>query len=165
WPRSRNSRARGAPTAPSTSWQVRWIQSGSSVPSTEPPASKWATISSPGERLVRHRRAADLAKQRRRRAIALLGLVEAAERGERMAADVRERRLQVAVAEAVGELARLPCPRERLGSVAALQRDVRDVAEHVGVGEALADLGADPAAGLEDLERRVVVAERALGLA
>ena len=119
----------------------------------------------PGDRLGRHGRAAELAKERERRLVARRRLVPLAERRVRVGADAAQDRLQVAVLQLLGEAHRRRRRFDRAGGVAAPERAQRHVAEQVGIGEALADLGAQAAARLEQVERRVVVAEQLLDLA
>ena len=118
-----------------------------------------------GDRLGRHGRAADLAEQRERGAVARRRLVQLAERCMGVGADAAQDRLQIAVLEVGGELHRLGRPLDRAGRVTAPERADRHVAEKIGVGDALADLGAEAPARLEQLESGVVVAELLLGLA
>ena len=119
----------------------------------------------PGDRLGRHGRAAELAKERERRLVARRRLVPLAERRVRVAADAAQDRLQVAVLQLLGEVHRRRRRFDRPGGVAAPERAQRHVAQQVGIGEALADLGAQAAARLEQVERGVVVAELLLDLA
>ena len=74
-------------------------------------------------------------------------------------------RLEVAVLQLIGELHRLRRPADRPGRVAASKRADRHVAQQVGIGVALVDLGGQAPARLEQLERSFVVAELLLGLA